>query len=179
VAKAAREAGPGFYFHWANGEKISSVNSVKPPKPMEEIDMNTNTQGNTEKLNMLAAGLLTAIAVHVLMCIATLPGIVASSTDASISALALKSARILWQVLGTAGGIFVAVQAVGLVNGNSLRQARVGAIGALALPFLGSIGAVTAFALVPLGLYAVLTLRSSESHTLFRDGHALEALSAQ
>lgn len=141
--------------------------------------MNTNMQGNTEKLNMLAAGLITAIAIHALMCVATLPGIVASTTDVSLGAMTLKGIRILWEVLGTAAGIFVAVQALGFINGNSLRQARIGAFGALVLPLLGSVGAVSAFALIPLGLYAVLTLRNSDNQTLFRDGHAVEALSPQ
>ena len=146
---------------------------------MEENDMNTNTQGNTDKLNMLAAGLITAVAVHVLMCIATLPGIVASTTEVSVTAMLLKGLRILWEVLGTGAGIFVAVQALGLINGNSLRQARIGAFGALALPLLGSCGAVTVFALLPLGLYAILIVRNSENQSLFRDGHVMEAMSVQ
>jgi hypothetical protein len=134
----------------------------------------SNNQTGIEKLNMLAAGLVTAQAVHILMSIAALPGIFARG-NGTTSGILMTGATTAWTIAGIVGGIFLAVQAIGFFNGASCRQARFAAAGSLALPLLGAAGAVTAFALIPLGILSLILLRQSEWQLLFRDGAAMQA----
>jgi len=133
-----------------------------------------STNNGTEKLNLLATGLMTAQAVHILMNIGALPGIFAKDSEGLTGTL-LTGAQAVWTIGGVVAGIFLAIQAAGFFNGASCRHARVAAAGSLALPLLGTAGAVTAFALIPLGLVAWFLLRQPEWQMLFRDGPALQA----
>ena len=128
-------------------------------------------------MHLLATGLMTAQAVHVLMNIAALPGIFARDS-VGVAGVLFTGAQVAWTIGGVIAGIFLAVQAAGFFNGASCRHARISAGGSLALPLLGSAGAVTAFALIPLALIAWILLRQPEWQMLFRDGAALQAYEA-
>lgn len=131
------------------------------------------THSGTEKLNMLAAGLITALAVHGLFCVASLPAAMEAPRHTFLLG-ALKVARLLWTVAGIGGSAYLAFQAAGMINGRSYQQARIAGIGALLLPLLGSPGTVTAFALLPLGLLVHFLLKQSDWQMLFRDAMTYE-----
>jgi hypothetical protein len=137
-----------------------------------------NTQSGTEKLNMLAAGLITALAVHALFCVAAMPAAIAASHE-TFPLAALKLFRLVWNLAGIGGAAYLAFQAVGMVNGRSYTQARIAAIGGLLLPLLGSPGAVTAFALIPLGLLTTYLLKQIDWQILFQDFAPAEVLETE
>lgn len=127
-----------------------------------------------EKLNLLGAALITAIAAHGLLCLATLPGLLAAPT-AGFLAGALKAAGILWTLVGIAAAGYAAFQGYSIFNGRSLVKARKAAIAALLLPLIGLTGGVTAFALLPIGGAAFFLFRSPAWQAAFADAAALEA----
>ncbi len=59
-----------------------------------------------------------------------------------------------------------------LQAGCSFRGARIAALGAMVLPFLGPIGAVTIFALLPLGIVSFVASRSGDWKIAFADVQA-------
>lgn len=124
-----------------------------------------------EKLNYLAAALLAVAGIHVLLSLLSLPAALATG-EGSAYAGVWRLLRIVFLVLGAVGGIVVAFFACYIINGRSFRKARLAAIGAAALPFLGPMGAVTIFALLPLGITAFLIFGKDGWRTAFSDVQA-------
>ena len=125
--------------------------------------MNT-THAGIEKLNMLAAAMLTALTIHTLMCGAAL---LTLGFAGAFSILGFLQA--IWLLAGVAAGGFLVFKATSLINGRSYQSSRIAALGSLALPLLGSAGAVTAFALIPLGAFAFYLLKQHDTQVLFAD----------
>lgn len=126
---------------------------------------------------MLAAGLLTALAVHALFCAAALPAAIGASHE-TFQLGALKLLRLLWNLAGIGAAAYLIFQAVGMINGRTYAQARVAGIGAIILPLFGSPGAVTAFALLPLGLLVTYLLKQADWQALFGDFLSSEVAAA-
>ena len=127
-----------------------------------------------EKLNYFAAALLTVAGIHVLFSLLSLPGALATGEGAAHAGVG-RLLRILFLSLGAAGGAVVAYFASFIINGRSFRKARLAAMGAMALPLLGPVGAITIFALLPLGIVALLVLGKAEWKGAFADGEADQA----
>lgn len=126
------------------------------------------TQSGTEKLNMLAAGLITALAVHALFSVAAIPAAIGAPHDTLLLAVG-KALRLLWNIAGIGAAAYLAFNAAGMINGRNYNQSRMAGYGALLLPLLGAPGLVTAFALLPLGLLATYLLRQPDWQALFSD----------
>ena len=126
------------------------------------------THSGSEKLNMLAAGLITALSIHALFCVAAMPAAIGASHDTLLLA-AVKVLRLLWNIAGIGAAAYLILEATGMINGRSYAQARFAGFGALLLPLLGSPGLVTVFALLPIGLLTTYLLRQSDWQVLFRD----------
>jgi hypothetical protein len=88
-----------------------------------------------------------------------------------IASLALKTALVLWAGVGVAAAIYVGLKVAGMFNGKSYANARKGAIGAMILPLFGTVGSVTAFALIPAGALAFALLRRADWRYDFADAY--------
>ncbi|RYD84445.1 MAG: hypothetical protein EOP84_05460 [Verrucomicrobiaceae bacterium] len=126
------------------------------------------THSGSEKLNMLAAGLITALSVHALFCVAAMPAAMGASHDTILLAAA-KALRILWNIAGIGAAAYLIMEATGMINGRSYAKARLAGFGALLLPLLGSPGLVTVFALLPIGLLTTYLLKQTDWQVLFQD----------
>ena len=82
--------------------------------------------------------------------------------------LLFKGALILWTLLGIPAAAYVGIKSAGLFNGRNYSDARCGAIGTMFLPLLGQPGAVTAFALVPAGIMALVLLKRQDWRVTFQ-----------
>lgn len=120
--------------------------------------MDTGNTSLRDKLDMLGAALMTASAGHGLLCLATLPGLTEAPHDGILGG-ALKVLGILWTAAGAVAAGYVAIQAFSVMKGRDYEKARIAAYGALVLPFIGLVGGVTAFALIPIGVTAWWFLR--------------------
>ena len=127
-----------------------------------------------EKLNLLGAALITAAAAHGLLCLASLPGLIAAPA-AGFAAVSLKTAGIIWTLAGVATAGFAGWLASSILNGRSLVRSRKAALITLILPFIGLSGGVTAFALLPIGGLAWYLFRLPEWQAAFADSAVLEA----
>lgn len=129
--------------------------------------MNTNTTPQQiEKINYLAAGLLTAAGAHMILSLLGIPGLLASSTPGFLGIL-LTALKVSWSAAGFLAGAYVAYNAFFMVNARDFQKARVAAIGALVLPLLGMTGIITAFALIPVGALTLVVLRQPEWKAAF------------
>ncbi len=135
--------------------------------------MHTPNQQRIENLNYAAAGLMTAAGTHLLLCVATLPGLM-SAPAAGYGEIAFKSAKVLWTLAGIGGAGFVGCHAAFLLGARSYQKARLAAFGALLLPLIATNGIVTAFALVPAAVVALALLRQPAYRAAFPDGEIAE-----
>ncbi len=133
----------------------------------------TTQDPRIEKLNYFAAALLTVAGIHTLLSLLSLPGALATGDGAQYAGI-WRLLRITFLLLGVAGGAVVSYFACFVINGRSFRKARLAALGAMALPFLGPIGAVTIFALLPLGIVSFVASRSGDWKSAFSDVQANE-----
>jgi len=124
----------------------------------------------TDNVNCLAAALIAAAGFHVLFCLLAFPELVATESSGTIGLL-IKTLRIAWYATGVAGGVALIVCACYLINLSDFKKARIAGYGALLLPLLGGTGAVTAWALVPLGIFLILLLRTEAWRAAFRSEH--------
>lgn len=131
--------------------------------------MHTPHPSHAENLRYVAAGLIAAAGAHLLLCVATLPALMAAPAP-DFATIAFKAAKVLWTLAGIAGAAFVGGHAFSLLGMRSHAQARLAALGALALPLVATNGAITAFALVPAGVIALVMLRRPEYRSAFPDG---------
>ena len=136
--------------------------------------MHTPESTRTENLQYVAAGVLTAVVAHALLCIATLPALMASPAIGAV-AIGFKAAKVLWTLAGIAAASFVGYQASFFFGARSHAKARLAAIGALILPLIATNGVITAFALLPAGAIAFAILRQPQFRALFPDGEAAES----
>ena len=127
-----------------------------------------------EKLNLLGAALITATAAHGLLCLASLPGLIAAPA-AGFAAVSLKTAGIAWTLAGVAGAGYAGWLASSIFHGRSLTRSRKAAVTGLLLPLLGVTGGITAFALLPISALAWHLFRLPEWQAFFADSAALEA----
>lgn len=127
-----------------------------------------------EKLNMLAAGLITAISAHGLLCLASMPGQI-SAPAAGFVAVVLKAAAVAWTIAGVAAAGYAGWLASSIINGRSLARSQKAALVTLILPLIGVTGGITAFALLPIGGLAYYLFRAPEWQAAFADTAVLEA----
>ena len=114
-----------------------------------------------DHLNWLGAGLLTAVGAHGLLCAAALPGLIALPHEGGVAVLT-KAALVIWTFVGIPAAAYVGMKIAGIFNGRSYADARLGVFGTMLLPLAGQPGAVTAFALIPAGILALLLLRQAD-----------------
>jgi hypothetical protein len=130
--------------------------------------MHASNPSQNEKLNYIAAAIISAAGIHVMLSALALPGIFALPA-AGMAEIAMKAAKIAWTLAGVAGGAFVAFQALSIIQGRSFRKGRLAAMGALALPLLGVSGPITAWPLLPVGIIALALLHSPGWKEAFAD----------
>ena len=111
---------------------------------------------------------MTASAGHGLLCVATLPGLIGAPTNGVLGG-ALKVLGIVWTIAGAGAAGYVALQALSIFKGKDYNNAQLAALGALALPFVGLTGGVTAFALIPIGGAAWWLLRQPAWKAAFEE----------
>ena len=128
-----------------------------------------HSQSGTEKLTLLATGLITALVVHLLFSIAGVASAFSASNETFLLGL-LKALRLVWNLAGIVGAGYLIVMAIGMIKGRHFTQARTAALGAIFLPLLGSHGLVSAFALLPIGLAATYLLKQTAWQSLFLGG---------
>lgn len=133
--------------------------------------MQTPTSSSVENLRYIAAGLMAAAGAHLLLCVATMPGLMAAPA-AGFAGVAFKAAKILWTLAGIAGAAFVGGHAFSVLSARSHAKARVAALGAIVLPLMATNGVITAFALVPVGVLTLVLLRQPQFRAAFADGTA-------
>lgn len=134
-------------------------------------DASIKMSPRTDNVNCLAAALIAAAGFHVLFCLLSFPEVLAVDRS-GILGLFIKALYIGWYGTGVVGGVAVILCACYLINLRDFQKARVAGYGALLLPVLGGTGAVTAWALLPLGISLVLLLRTQTWRAAFRSERA-------
>ncbi len=118
---------------------------------------NTNAQ-QLERINLLAAGLLTAAGAHLLLNLLGIPKLLSSSTPGALGIL-FTALKVCWTFAGIVGAGYVIYNGSYFLNARSIARSRIAARGAMVLPLLGLTGFITVFALVPLGAFTFWLLK--------------------
>jgi hypothetical protein len=128
--------------------------------------MNTTSQ-LTEKINLLAVTLLSAAAIHIAFCLFGIPHILASAKPGI--GILVTAIKLTLSVGGILGGAYVGYNGFFMFNARSFAKARLAALGAIVLPFIGLCGLITGFILIPSGAACLLLFRLPEWRNVFTD----------
>ena len=128
----------------------------------------TSTPQQGERINLLAAGLITAVGGHLLLNLLGLPKLFTLPAP-GFMAILVAALKVFWTLAGLGAGAYVIYNASFMVNARSYTKAKIAARGALVLPLFGLAGAITGFALVPVGALAMLLLRQPHWMAAFDD----------
>jgi hypothetical protein len=129
--------------------------------------MNSTSQ-LTEKINLLAAALLMAAAIHTFLDLLGIPHVLAAARP-GVFGIVLTILKLTLAVGGALGGAYVGYNALAMFNARSFGKARMAAMGAVALPFVGLCGMITGFILIPAGAACLFLLRLPDWKAAFAD----------
>ncbi len=138
-----------------------------------------HTDPRIERLNYIATGLMVSGAVHALLCLVSVPASLRFSHDGGALLVLWGSLKALWNLTGIPGGIGVAWLSFFMFNARSYEWSRRIPLAACVLPFFGSVGLATAFALIPLAAAAHWHLKNPLWSSVFMDGPAVEFIPEQ
>ncbi len=118
----------------------------------------TTTPQQLERINLLAAALLTAAGAHLLLSLLGLPSLFTPS-NVGITGILIITLKLVWALAAIGASGFVLYTASFMVNARSHAKSNLAARCALVLPFIGFAGLITGAALIPAGAAALFFLR--------------------